>query len=74
MEDRCKLCSQRREEGSEYCPYHGRAYAKLSDAFGRWRRALSIEWDEFLRKVSENPETGEWAREVVEDLLRRGLP
>jgi len=74
VEDRCKLCGRGRDEGSEYCPYHRRAYAKLRDAFERWRRALAIDWDEFLREISENPETGEWAREVAEDLLQSGLP
>jgi len=36
----------------------------------RWRRALAIDRDEFLREISENPATGEWAREVAEDLLQ----
>jgi len=74
MEDRCVLCSRRPGGGSEYCVYHHRAYSILRDSFERWRRALSIDWDEFLREVSENSETGEWAREVAENLLRTSLP
>jgi len=32
--------------------------------------ALAINRNEFLKEISENPETGEWAREVAEDLLQ----
>lgn len=46
----------------------------LRDSFERWSRALSIDWDRFLREVSDNSETGEWAREVAENLLRSDLP
>ena len=74
MDDKCKLCVRRRKEGSEYCPYHQMAYANLREAFEGWRRALDIDWEGFLREVIENPETGEWAREVAEDRLREGLP
>ena len=70
MEERCKLCARRREKGSDYCLYHQRAHAELQRAYVRWKRALAIERDEFLREISENPATGEWAREVAEDLLR----
>lgn len=74
MEDRCKLCGRRRAEGSGYCPYHQRAYANLREAFERWSRALDIDWTGFLREACENPGTGEWAREVAEDLAGGGLP
>lgn len=73
MEDRCKLCRRRREEASEYCIYHQRAYANLREAFEMWRRALDIDWLDFLREVSENPETGEWARELAEGLSMERL-
>jgi len=74
MEDSCKLCGRVREEGSIYCSYHQRAYYYLSKAFESWRRALDIDWPGFLGDVSENPATGEWAREVAESLLQEGLP
>jgi hypothetical protein len=74
VEGRCILCNRRREGGSEYCVYHYRAYSMLRDSFERWSRALSIDWVEFLREVIKNSETGEWAREVAENLLGAGLP
>lgn len=74
MEDGCKLCGRRRAEGSVYCPYHQRSYSVLREAFESWRRALDIDWPGFLREVSENAATGEWAREVAESLLQEGLP
>lgn len=71
MEDRCRLCGRRGADGSEYCPYHQRAYANLKGAFERWRHALDIDWEGFLKEASSNPETGEWAKEVAEDLMQR---
>ena len=68
--DSCRICRRRRAEGSEFCPYHEAAYANLRKAFDRWKDALGISWEDFLGKVSENPETGEWAREVAQELVR----
>ncbi|KON30260.1 hypothetical protein AC482_04305 [miscellaneous Crenarchaeota group-15 archaeon DG-45] len=71
MEDRCGLCGRRREEASDYCAYHQRAYANLKEAFELWRKALDIDWMAFLDEVSRNPETGAWAAEVAGDLMIR---
>ena len=65
----CSLCWREAAEGSEYCPYHLEAYRRLQEAYEEWRRALEMGWEEYLREISENPETGEWAREVALSLL-----
>ncbi|MFQ6054233.1 MAG: hypothetical protein ACE5OO_08420 [Candidatus Bathyarchaeia archaeon] len=73
MEEKCLLCERRREEASRYCRYHQRAYLNLKEAFEQWKKALEIDWEGFLREVTENPETGDWAREVAAALLQGGL-
>jgi len=42
----------------------------LVEAYERWKAALTLEWSEFLREVSELKETGSWVLEVAADLLR----
>lgn len=69
MEDRCTLCREKREEDSRYCLYHQRALQNLEEAYEMWKKALNIEWTDFLKTVSEKPETGRWAREVAFNLL-----
>jgi len=69
MENRCKLCHRKKRENSEYCPYHGKAFDNLREAFERWKRAFDIDWDDYLRQIAENTETGEWARDVAESLM-----
>lgn len=60
-----------REEDSEYCLYHYIAYKNLEEAYETWKKALDIEWNDFLRDASEKSETGIWAREVAVSLLNR---
>lgn len=70
MEDRCKLCWRRREEDSEYCLYHQKAYSNLKEAYRNWKKALNVEWNEFLKEISEKQESGKWSREVAVNLLK----
>ena len=69
MMDRCSLCHRGREEGSEYCPYHMLALKKLEEAYESWRKALEVEWHDFIGIVSERSETGVWAKDVALSLL-----
>lgn len=64
MADRCALC-RREKSSTEYCPYHSSALENLKISYKRWKDALGINWVDFLREVSEKPETGVWAREVA---------
>jgi hypothetical protein len=63
--DRCRLCEMRRERNSDYCAFHLEAIKNLEEAYEVWRKALQIEWTEFLELASERPETGQWAREAA---------
>ena len=70
--DKCRLCNMRREGNSDYCVFHLEALKSLEEAYEVWRKALKIEWTEFLELASERPETGQWAREAAIHLLRGG--
>ena len=73
MEDSCRLCRRRREEGSEYCVYHQQAFRNLEEAYSSWRRALNLGWEDFLKVVSEEQGTGRWACEVAVSLLNQDV-
>jgi len=68
--DRCRLCHRRIQPDSEYCEYHSAARDNLKEAYKNWRKALNMEWDEFLLEISGLRETGSWVLEVAVDLLR----
>jgi hypothetical protein len=49
-----------------------KAYESIIRKYELWKRALGISWKEYLSEVVENPLTGEWAKEVVEHLIKSG--
>ncbi len=60
------------ERGSDYCTFHLGALRNLKEAYEVWRKALKINWEEFLGQASERPEMGQWAKEVAISLLSGG--
>jgi hypothetical protein len=68
---KCKLCD-REAHSKGYCDFHGEAYDNIVEKYASWKKALSISWKEYLRKVAENPLTGEWAKQVAEHLIKSG--
>jgi hypothetical protein len=67
---KCRICS--RETNDDYCDLHMKAYENVVKNFGQWKKALEISWKGYLSEIAKNPLTGEWAREVAEDLARNG--
>jgi hypothetical protein len=66
---KCQLCGRRSSE--EYCVYHAEAYQNILKGYPVWSRALSVSWFEYLAQIRDNKETGIWALEVAEFLLKR---
>jgi hypothetical protein len=66
---KCKLCGRETESKSDYCKPHEKAYRNIRQKFEVWKKALNIEWKEYLKEIAENPLTGAWAKEVAESLL-----
>lgn len=61
---RCKLCA--REAVSDLCRYHEEAKGQVEAAYRLWKEAYgTLGWEDYLREVIKNPETGEWAVEVA---------
>ena len=66
---KCKVCSRETESKSDFCELHEKAYRNILQKFEVWKKALNIEWKEYLKEIAENPLTGAWANEVAESLL-----
>jgi len=68
---KCKICL-REATRNNYCELHGKAYENVVKKYDVWKRALEIDWKEYLSKIAENPLTGEWAKEVAQHLTKNG--
>jgi hypothetical protein len=63
----CKVCS--RETENVYCTLHFKAYTKLSINFDMWKKTSDILWKKYLVELQKNSLTGEWAKEVINELI-----
>ncbi len=68
----CSVCGREVAEDSEFCVYHRHALDNLQATFDDWKRALEIDWKEYLNRVHKLDETGIWVREVAEHLMLQG--
>ncbi|MGB9853731.1 MAG: hypothetical protein ACPLRY_02860 [Candidatus Bathyarchaeales archaeon] len=68
---KCKVCSREAVENG-YCDLHTKAYENVLKTYDAWRKALGISWKEYLSEIVKNPFTGEWAKEVAENLMKSG--
>ncbi|WXG40632.1 MAG: hypothetical protein WED07_07530 [Candidatus Freyarchaeum deiterrae] len=66
---KCPICNLNKYEEFDYCENHQSAYLKLMERYNDWKKAINITWQEYLKKIIENENTGEWAREVATHLL-----
>ena len=68
---KCMVCSReaQTQPKSEYCELHQKAYKNIQGKFEAWKKALNIEWKEYLNEIAKSPLTGIWAKEVAENLL-----
>ncbi|MEM2134601.1 MAG: hypothetical protein Q6366_006455 [Candidatus Freyarchaeota archaeon] len=69
----CLICGVNTNEGFDYCENHLSAYINLKEAYNEWKKAMDITWQEYLKKVIENENTGEWVRELAIHLLNENL-
>lgn len=64
---KCKICN--REAQNKYCELHEKAYRGIVEKYEDWKKALDIEWKEYLDELVKNPFTGVWAKEVASALV-----
>lgn len=69
----CLLCKRECAPPSNLCRYHLMAKTNLESGYKRWSEAYgAMSWKEYLRKIGQNAETGQWAKEVAQLLSKEG--
>ncbi|MBS7619840.1 hypothetical protein KEJ21_04245 [Candidatus Bathyarchaeota archaeon] len=69
MRNKCSICDREKESGSDLCYRHEKAYKNLKKVYIKWKKAVNIDWNEYLKEVIEIPETGTWVKEVALNLI-----
>jgi len=71
MPGKCSICGERTLENESYCENHQLAYENIKRQYQYWKDALQISWQEYLRKIMENKNAGQWVKEVARDLIEK---
>jgi len=67
----CRLCKRECAPSSTLCKYHLAAKRSVESAYRQWNEAYGgIAWKVYLQRISQDTETGEWAKQVA-DLLSK---
>lgn len=67
----CRLCKRECAPSSSLCKYHLAAKRSVESAYANWNEAYGgVAWKDYLRRVSQDSETGVWAKEVAEMLSK----
>lgn len=68
---KCRVCDKETIEKDEYCEIHKKAYENITRKYAPWKKALNIEWKDYLKEILKNPFTGVTAKEVAQQLLMK---
>ncbi len=69
----CRICGREPVDG-RYCRYHRVAFDNLREKYAVWKEAAGVSWDDYLERLRQNPETGRWVLELIEDLMTEDDP
>lgn len=70
----CRLCKRECAPSSTLCRYHLEARRSVESGYTQWNEAYGgLAWKDYLRKISQDPETGLWAKEVAELLSKEAV-
>jgi hypothetical protein len=73
MGDQCPICKRPLEAPSDYCAKHTVALRNIESAYPAWNKAYDgkLTQKDFFDKIAALPETGRWAKEVIQHLRTR---
>jgi hypothetical protein len=65
----CRLCKRECAVSSNLCDYHLTAKSNVEKGYDQWSGAYGgITWKEYLQRLQQSAETGQWAKEVAQML------
>ena len=64
----CRICGRSSAE-EDLCEYHSTAYTILRSAFEKWAATMEgLTWEEYIDSVRRLENTGQWIKEVIDDI------
>lgn len=66
---KCRICGREAQEKG-FCMFHLEAYENILDRFEQWKKASDTLWTDYLVEIQKNSLTGEWAKDVVKQLIK----
>lgn len=73
-EELCQFCKRiaiKTSKGYSLCRYHILAYDSLEVGYKVWKERIGeLTWRNYLRRVSELPDTGEWVKDIAQAELQ----
>jgi hypothetical protein len=70
QDQKCVVCGFFSEE--RLCFRHRLAAKSLLEAYSYWRDALGASFRDYLQQILRRSETGRWAKELAEYILKTG--
>jgi len=68
----CPICEKKAESQNIYCSGHARAYSQIERKYPEWNSAYEdISWERYLERILALKETGDLAKAVATEELRR---
>jgi hypothetical protein len=64
----CTICGRGVSGKSGYCRYHQQALDNLQSSFKVWKKASGVSWEEYIEKLCQIDETGQWVQDVAEQI------
>lgn len=62
----CPICGRPVLDEGSFCEYHRVALEKLKDGFNEWKKALDLDWEQYLMHVYEVKGLGVWIQEMID--------
>lgn len=70
----CTICGRASLDNMEYCRYHQEALNNLRSSYEEWREASGVSWKEYIERLCEIDETGQWVHEVADQIRSEDGP
>jgi len=70
----CTICGREALREGSLCRYHQEALDNIHSSFESWRKANGLSWEEYIEVLCEIDETGQWVREVAEQIKSENDP
>jgi hypothetical protein len=67
----CRLCKRDHAPSSALCAYHLAAKRNLESGYKAWNEGYGgMAWNEYLRRILQSADAGQWVKEVAELLYK----